>query len=156
MTGLVNSPKLYFLYAMSKKDVSNLALCATIGKSLKNSINLFTASSSVALSCNISSVILVISVIFVGSFLPGLINSSYFSIITPSFILTAPISIIWSPPPALNPVVSKSNTTYSSSNNTLSVGLTTISTLSSIIVNSAPYITLNLSFSSLSLLYLVT
>ena len=105
-------------------------------------MNLFTAFSSLSLSCNISSVIFVTSIIFCGNFLPGLINSSYFSIISPFFILTAPISIIESPPPALNPVVSKSNTTYVLSNIIVSFGLTTILTSSSIIVSSVPYIAL--------------
>ena len=47
-------------------------------------------------------------------------------------------SIIESAPPALNPVVSKSNTTYVCSSITLSFGLITISTESSIITSSAP------------------
>ena len=54
---------------------------------------------------------LVTSIIFCGNGLPGLINSSYLSIISPLHIFTAPISIIESAPPALKPVVSKSNTT---------------------------------------------
>ena len=99
---------------------------------------------------------LVSSVIFAGSFLPGLINSSNLSVISPLSILTAPISIIESAPPALNPVVSKSNTTYGVSNSFFSVGLKTISTVSSIRVNSVPYKAFYLSFSSFPLLYLVT
>ena len=69
------------------------------------------AFSSVSLSFNISSVILVIAVIFSGRGLPGLISSLKRSIISPLHILTAPISIIESVPPALKPVVSKSKTT---------------------------------------------
>ena len=60
------------------------------------------------------------------------------SIISPFFIFTAPISIIWSPPAALNPVVSVSNTTNVLSIKYVSFGLVTIITESSIIVSSVP------------------
>ena len=73
-----------------------------------------------------SSLIMVNSVILSGICLPGSISSSKRSIISPFLILTAPISIIESAPPALKPVVSVSNTTYVELIKSSSVGFTTI------------------------------
>ena len=96
---------------ISINEISNLALCATIGESPVHSKNLLVTFSSLSLPFNISSVIQVNSVIFLGNGRFGSINSSKRSVMTPSHILTAPISIIWSPLAALKPVVSVSNTT---------------------------------------------
>ena len=137
---------MYFFIAIDIKEISNLALCATSGQSPTQDKNLFVTSSSVSESLTISSVIQVSSDIWSGIWYPGLINSSNLSIISPSFNLTAPISIIWSPPAALNPVVSVSNTTYVVPSSGKSFGLTTTYTVSSTSVNSVPYNPLKWSF----------
>ena len=79
------------------------------------------------------------SVILSGICLFGFISSSKRSIISSLHTFTAPISIIWSSPPALNPVVSVSNTTYVVLTSGKSLGLTTILTVSSTNVSSVPY-----------------
>ena len=137
-------------------DTSNFALWATIGTFSPpiHSINFFTPSSSFILPTSISSVICVTSIIFCGNFLFGSISSSNESSISPFLILVAPISIIESAPPALKPVVSRSNTTYVASNIPSSVGLITISILSSTITSSHPYITLKGSSPSFKSLFI--
>ena len=100
--------------------------------------NSLTAISSFGQSATISLVILVTLVILSVIGFGGLINLSNLSIISPSFNLTAPISIMESPPAALKPVVSRSNTTYSSASKVALLLLFTIDTLSSTKVNSVP------------------
>ena len=95
--------------------------------------------SSVSAEDTISSDISVKAVILSGIWNPGLINSSNLSVITPSSILTAPISIITSPDEALKPVVSVSNTTKVEVLRGASIGSFTICTTSSTSVSSVPY-----------------
>ena len=94
--------------------VSNDALCATTMSSPQNSTNLGTMTSYIGASFTMSSFMEVSCSIWYGIGTPGLINSENVSTTSPSFTLTAPISMI-----LLcffeSPVVSISNTTYSES-----------------------------------------
>ena len=129
----------YFLISLFINPISKGALCATKTASPTKSTNFPITLSILGSLATCSSVILVISVIWYGIGLPGLISCEYLSIILPDFIFTAPISIIslvWE----FKPVVSISNTTNSSSSIFLSFGLVTIGASSSIIYISQPKI----------------
>ena len=102
-----SSSALYF-----KNPTSKSALCATSFKSPINSRNLGITLSIVSASFTISSVICVISTIFCGIGISGFTKHSNVSTISPSFTLTAPISVIFSVLKE-SPVVSISNTIYS-------------------------------------------
>ena len=96
------------------KLMSKSALWATITEPSQNSINEGKISSILGASITILSLILVNCSILRGIGISGLTNVLKRSIIFPFCTFTAPISIILSLF-ALNPVVSKSNTTYVSS-----------------------------------------
>ena len=95
-------------HSASKKLLSKEILCATKGKSFKNSRNSLIISDSIGLSLTISSAIPVISVIKGAIGRPGFISVTNRSTGLPSTNLMAAISIMRSSL-GLNPVVSKSN-----------------------------------------------
>ena len=129
----------YFLISLFINPISKGALCATKTASPIKSTNFPITSSILGSLATCSSVMLVISVIWYGIGLPGLISCEYLSTILPAFIFTAPISII-SLVCEFKPVVSISNTTNSSSSIFLSFGFVTIGASSSIIYISQPKI----------------